>query len=73
MGMVIASILWRVFVLAVCTVVYFLPTIIGYRLHPKNADVILLLNLYLGWTFVGWVFALIWAFADKSNDTPLPR
>jgi hypothetical protein len=40
--------------------VYFLPFIIGY--NHKNSASIFILNLLLGWTFVGWVIALVWAF-----------
>jgi hypothetical protein len=38
---------------------YLLPTIVG--LHKRNALGIFILNLFLGWTGVGWVIALIWA------------
>lgn len=38
---------------------YFLPTIAGW--HKKNVGAILTLNLLLGWTFIGWVVALVWA------------
>ena len=40
---------------------YFLPTIIaGARSHAKGAG-ILIVNLFLGWTFFGWVAALAWS------------
>jgi hypothetical protein len=38
---------------------YFLPTIVGR--HKRDATGIFLLNLFLGWTVIGWVVALIWA------------
>ena len=38
---------------------YFLTSIIGY--NKKNANAICVLNLFLGWTFIGWVVALVWA------------
>ena len=38
---------------------YFLPAIIGFR--KRNRIAILVLNLFLGWTFIGWVVALVWA------------
>jgi hypothetical protein len=38
---------------------YFLPSIVGRK--KKNSDAIMVLNLFLGWTFVGWVVALCWA------------
>jgi Superinfection immunity protein len=43
---------------------YFLPAIIGR--HKRDAMGIFLLNLFLGWTAVGWVIALIWACAAES-------
>ena len=48
--------------------VYFLPAIIGRK--KANATSITLLNLFLGWTLVGWVIALVWA---TSNDAPVQR
>lgn len=42
---------------------YFLPAFIAwYRKHP-NVTAITALNLVAGWTFVGWVVALVWALA----------
>ena len=40
---------------------YFLPTIIALARGHKNALAIALLNLFLGWTFIGWVVSLVWA------------
>jgi hypothetical protein len=25
------------------------------------------LNLFLGWTFLGWVIAMVWAFTDNTR------
>jgi hypothetical protein len=38
---------------------YFMPAYIGR--NKKNAGAILALNLLLGWTFLGWVIAMVWA------------
>jgi len=40
---------------------YFLPFLIASLRQYKNIFAILLLNLFLGWTGVGWVIALIWS------------
>ena len=40
---------------------YFLPAIIAAVRHTHNASGILLLNLFLGWTGVGWIAALLMA------------
>jgi hypothetical protein len=40
---------------------YFVPAIVaGHRRHHNRVP-ILLTNLFLGWTFIGWVAALIWS------------
>jgi hypothetical protein len=41
--------------------VYFLPTIIAMARNHKNKLAIFLLNLFAGWTFFGWVAALVWS------------
>jgi hypothetical protein len=50
--------------LFILVVLYFVPMIIAYGRNRKNAAGILLLNLFLGWTLLGWVIALIWAVID---------
>lgn len=41
---------------------YVLPWIVAKLRHKKNSDAILMLDLLLGWTLIGWVVALVWAF-----------
>ena len=43
---------------------YFLPAIIAAARHTHNATGILLLNLFLGWTCVGWFIALLMAIVS---------
>ena len=40
---------------------YFLPFLIASLRQHKNILAIFLLNLALGWTFLGWIAALIWS------------
>ncbi|MFH1655452.1 MAG: superinfection immunity protein [Candidatus Omnitrophota bacterium] len=40
---------------------YFLPFLIAALRQHKNVLAIFLLNLALGWTFLGWIAALIWS------------
>lgn len=52
----------RMIHILILAALYFIPTIIGW--NHKNGTAIFLLNLFLGWTFLGWVAALIWAVAE---------
>jgi hypothetical protein len=47
---------------------YFLPAIIAFARSKRDATAILLLNLFLGWTVIGWVVALVWA---AKTDVPM--
>jgi hypothetical protein len=40
---------------------YFLPTYEAFTRKHTNLTSILLINLLLGWSLIGWVVALIWA------------
>jgi hypothetical protein len=42
-------------------VIYFYPTIVAKRADHPNIGGIKALNLLLGWTFLGWVIAMVWA------------
>ena len=45
---------------------YFLPWIVaGFRRREPVA--IFVLNLLLGWTILGWVFALVWALTGPRT------
>ena len=41
--------------------VLMLPTIIAVSRNHRSRVPIFLLNVFLGWTFVGWVVAFIWS------------
>jgi hypothetical protein len=48
---------------------YLLPTIIvGFRKH-HNKGAIIATNILLGWTFIGWVAAFIWACSSPAPAT----
>lgn len=47
---------------------YFLPGLVASWRDAKNKNGIAVLNLILGWTFLGWAIAMVWAFcAEKEN------
>ncbi len=55
--------------LSLCTIGYLLPTTIAIIRKRTNTMAIFVLNLFLGWTLIGWVVALVWAVA---TDSPKP-
>jgi hypothetical protein len=40
---------------------YFLPTIVAFVRERHDRLSVFLLNLFLGWSLIGWVIALVWA------------
>lgn len=52
--------------------VYFLPSLVSaLRKHPSDMA-IFILNLLLGWTFLGWVLALVWSFTGVPKPAAPP-
>jgi Superinfection immunity protein len=43
---------------------YFIPSFVGFK--KRNFSAIFVLNLFLGWTFIGWIVALIWAVSYEK-------
>lgn len=53
--------------LAIFLVLYFLPSIVAFFRKANHRIVILVLNLLLGWSFIGWIAFLIWGIVDHSD------
>lgn len=66
-GMVVVLILILSFAL------YFMPSIVAGGREHKNVNSIVLLNLFLGWTIVGWVVALVWAASHQPERSSNPE
>lgn len=47
--------------------IHFLPTIIAGLRGARSVVGIFLLNLFLGWTVIGWVVALIWSLRNEPK------
>ena len=48
-------------VVALIFALYFIPTLIAFLRQHKNKLAIFILNLFLGWTVLGWVVSLVWS------------
>jgi hypothetical protein len=49
---------------------YVLPSILGWK--KKQRIAIVLVNLLLGWTVLGWIAALVWALTDVPMNAAQP-
>lgn len=47
--------------------VYIAPTATAYQRKTKNKVQVLMVNLLLGWTFIGWFVALIMAYSPNKE------
>ncbi|MEU9089931.1 superinfection immunity protein [Streptomyces sp. NPDC087901] len=50
---------------------YFVPTVVAFSRGVPNKGSVLVVNLFLGWTLVGWVVAM--AMAARSAQPQGPR
>jgi hypothetical protein len=54
----LSSLVVMLLLIAVSIFLYFLPSIIAVVRHHHQVGSIILINVFLGWTFLGWVVAL---------------
>lgn len=75
------GVLGALLLLFICVFVYFIPSIHGKNRRHPNLQSIVLLNIFLGWTLIGWVVALVWSASAippveqiriKITDEPKP-
>ena len=55
--------------LPLAVLLYFVPWLVAATKKKKNSWAIGALNLFLGWTLIGWLVALVWAL---TVDPPSP-
>jgi hypothetical protein len=60
-----------IIVILIAAFLYFLPTIIAW--NKKHVDGVIAINLFLGWTLVGWVVALAWACTNETANTVIVK
>jgi hypothetical protein len=53
-------------VIALLSFLYLLPFAIALGRGRTNTGAIFALNVFLGWTLLGWVVALVWAVAHDQ-------
>jgi hypothetical protein len=61
-GIIMSGII--LFVILAC--LYFVPSIVARAREHHNYGAIVALNIFLGWTFIGWVASLVWALTSTK-------
>lgn len=46
---------------------YLLPSFVALQRKHANTTAICALNILVGWSFIGWVAALVWALVNSGN------
>ncbi len=59
----------ELFLLLILLGLYFLPGFVASSRNHHNAGAIWVLTIFLGWSFLGWVAALIWACTATRSAT----
>lgn len=48
-------------------VIYFLPTLVALVRNSRKTGMVFFLNLFLGWTIIGWVVMLVLAATSETK------
>jgi hypothetical protein len=54
-------------IVAVMLTLYFVPVFVARSRKCSATAGIAIINIFLGWTFLGWVVALTWAAVGKTR------
>lgn len=60
--------LFTLFALVFLGALYFVPTIVAATRKHHNTPAVFVLNLLLGWTFIGWVAAMVWSVTATESS-----
>jgi len=65
-----ATVAFTLIVVLIAFTFYMVPTIVAMLRDHPNMLAIFIVNLLLGWLFVGWIVAMVWSVTaiDKNKD-----
>lgn len=59
--------IWHWIVTLALFALYALPGIVASTRHHHNAVAVWVVNLFLGWTFLGWIVAFVWSLTSPAK------
>jgi hypothetical protein len=62
----IGGLLWLV-LSVVGMAAYWAPSLIAFARHTPGKAQVVVVNLLLGWTVIGWIVALVMSFRDRPK------
>lgn len=57
----------KIVTVVVIGMIYFFPTMMAYQRDLAKRQSIVALNLFLGWTVIDWVDALVWTMCKPAR------
>lgn len=54
--------------LIIVPIIYFAPTLVARSRKHKSLSAIVFVNVFLGWTLVGWLWAAVWAHTGNTRE-----
>jgi cytochrome c biogenesis protein CcdA len=70
----IAAVLFVLALLFLGVMIYFAPAIVAWKRRHRQRMAIMVLTVLAGWTFIGWVGAMVWAATtDVEPSQPSKR
>jgi len=52
---------------------YLFPGFVSYFRRHEASMVIILVNIFLGWTLIVWLLCLVWAYSGPDNSQPVKK
>jgi hypothetical protein len=60
-----------ILILLTAIAIWLIPGLVALARSHHNCVSIWLVTIFLGWSFIGWVIALVWAFSNPSPAQPI--
>ena len=59
-----------VIILLLVIIIYMLPTLIAFSREHPHREAVAVINIFLGWTLIGWFVVFLWAALARVEEQP---